>query len=289
MLRPSRSDPVLIKPSYSEFVRKWNNMKYEGYSFVAPIAVDQLYGIFVTIADSSKSVVSASSPSAPGSSATFFSAHNNLKMSKTDRQRREKKLAFQLKRRNSVLMANCREVINVPGGMRRAWSSVELRETCCQETTTTKRVSFSVNLPKSSAPNNHYEMDRGTYDLGPAKIPARPILRRTTYSGGKDSLEHMDFDMFTAWRRGSKMSDDCEKSRKKSIKEEESLGKTRREKASDDMCWIVRVVKMGFDSCFQRRRVTPSPPPTTISSNDELTTSTTNSGADDGIVMANAE
>lgn len=87
------------------------------------------------------------------------------------------------------------------------------------------------------------------------------------------------------------MSDDVEKQRKKSMKEKEkeanggSRMKIRKDSNSskkEDMehgdWWIVRVAKvklfhcseqiqyyyiqMGFESCFQRRRITPSPPPT---------------------------
>eukprot|EP00081_Caenorhabditis_elegans_P026593 NP_510148.1 Uncharacterized protein CELE_C34E7.3 [Caenorhabditis elegans] len=217
------------------------------------LSSEHLFGIYVSLSDANA---------------------NDTKMPKGEREKRQKKLQYQLKRRNSVLMANFKEELFQPiaAGMRRSWSCVELGNISCHETTQTKRVSFSVTVSRPA----QQDIEKTTYDLCPPKISARPILvRRNTTFSGKDNLVHMDFDSFTAWRRGSKMSDDVEKQRKKSMKEKEkeanggSRMKIRKDSNSskkEDMehgdWWIVRVAKMGFESCFQRRRITPSPPPT---------------------------
>ncbi|KAF1748459.1 hypothetical protein GCK72_024926 [Caenorhabditis remanei] len=245
MLRPAVSDPVLIKPNEFNFLRGWNTDR-EPY-LPTDSSSEHLYGIYVSLSDANA---------------------NDTKMPRSEREKRQRKLQFQLKRRNSVLMANFKEELYQPvGGMRRSWSCVELGKFYCRETTQTKRVSFSVTVPPPAYP----DIENTAFDLCPPKISARPILvrRNTTYSG-KDNLVHMDFDSFTAWRRGSKMSDDVKMSKKKSTKKEkETNGSVKRKDSDDDVkkeemehgdWWIVRVAKMGFESCFRRRRINPSPP-----------------------------
>lgn len=66
------------------------------------------------------------------------------------------------------------------------------------------------------------------------------------------------------------MSDDVKTQKKKSTKKErEANGGSRRKDSNDSTkkeemehgdWWIVRIAKMGFESCFRRPRVTPSPP-----------------------------
>ncbi|CAI2356279.1 unnamed protein product [Caenorhabditis sp. 36 PRJEB53466] len=259
MLRPAISDPVLIKPNEINFLRSWNFGREPDLPSNSSSSEHLFGGIYMCLSDNNA---------------------NDTKMPKSEREKRQKKLEFQLKRRNSVLMANYKEELSLPGGMKRSYSCVELGKIYCRETTQTKRVSFSVTVPPPAYP----DIAKTTYDLCPPKITARPILvrRNTTYSG-KDCLVHMDFDSFIAWRRGSKMSDDVEKQKKMSKKEKEAnaLGKTRKsssdsikkEETENRDWWIVRVMKLGFDSCFQRRRVTPSPPPST---NDAIVVSIVN-------------
>uniref|UniRef100_A0A1I7US94 MSP domain-containing protein n=2 Tax=Caenorhabditis tropicalis TaxID=1561998 RepID=A0A1I7US94_9PELO len=247
MLRPAVSDPVLIKPNEFAFLRSWN-LDRDPY-LPTDSSSEHLYSLYVSLSDANA---------------------NDTKMPRSEREKRQRKLQFQLKRRNSVLMANFKEELTQPGGMRRSWSCVELGKVYCRETTQTKRVSFSVTVPPPAYP----DIENTAYDLCPPKISARPILvrRNTTYSG-KDNLVHMDFDSFIAWRRGSKMSDDVKPSRKQSKKEKEANPAKRKDSEDskkDEMehgdWWIVRIAKMGFESCFRRPRVNPSPPP----SNDEI-------------------
>ncbi|CAL2050752.1 unnamed protein product [Caenorhabditis brenneri] len=242
MLRPAVSDPVLIKPNEINFMRGWNSGREPHLSTSSSAEI--LYGLYLNLSEANA---------------------NDTRMPRSEREKRQRKLQYQLKRRNSVLMANFKEELSQPvaASMRRSWSCVELGKIYCRETTQTKRVSFSVTVPPPAYP----DIENTAYDLCPPKISARPILvrRNTTYSG-KDNLVHMDFDSFIAWRRGSKMSDDVKPTKKQSKKEKDI--KTRR-KDSDDTkkeemehgdWWIVRIAKMGFESCFRRPRVTPTPP-----------------------------
>ncbi|CAP34754.1 Protein CBG16928 [Caenorhabditis briggsae] len=240
MLRPAVSDPVLFKPNEIAFLRGWN-LDREPHIPTASSS-ELLYGLYVNLSEANA---------------------NDTKMPRSEREKRQRKLQFQLKRRNSVLLANFKEEMTRPiaAGMRRSWSCVELGRTSCRENTQTKRVSFSVTVPPPAYP----DIESTTYDLCPPKISARPILvrRNTTYST-KDNHIHMDFDSFIAWRRGSKMSDDVKPQPKKNKNKGESRRKdsndsTKKEEMEHGDWWIVKIAKMGFESCFRRPRVTPSP------------------------------
>ncbi|CAB3400161.1 unnamed protein product [Caenorhabditis bovis] len=184
--------------------------------------------------------------------------------SSSSKKRKQRKLEYRLRRKNSVLMANFREEFTTPGGLQRSWSCVELGKTQCRETTSTKRVSFSLRTPTNSVENLE--------SLPNPKKEPRSILRsNTSFLGGKDSLTHMDFDTFSAWRRGSKMSDDVVRFQQCSVPTLEEMKRKQKRKENDeenhtaiseDDWWIVKVFKLGITSCFNRRSVNPDPPET---------------------------
>ncbi|CAD6193282.1 unnamed protein product [Caenorhabditis auriculariae] len=222
MLRHWRSDPVLIKPSYTEFIRKWNSNDL----FETGFCTADLYGIVITLSEVNYLTKEESTPF-------------------EERDKRQRKLSHQMKRRNSVILANIREEEFQTASSKRWNSSEEIRRGRL-ESTNSKRVSFSVNAPsvqKFSAPPSLHQLD---LDL------PRPILRKPSING-KETLCHMDFDTFVAWRRGSKLSDDVMRSRKEAL-----FGKDQPSKSSCGDCWLFSAVKSVFESCLKKPRINPS-------------------------------
>uniref|UniRef100_A0A1I7X439 C2 NT-type domain-containing protein n=1 Tax=Heterorhabditis bacteriophora TaxID=37862 RepID=A0A1I7X439_HETBA len=178
-MRYSRSDPVLVKPSHLDFLSEWD------ISTDVNSTNDPLYGILVRICDIDLS-----------------GAHADMSLS--ERYKYGKKMERRAKRRRSVLIANSRENTDRMSHLRRTCSSPDVVSSC-SHSDATKRVSFSLTADEycedSKAQNNRYSMK--------SSCSLKPILVRK-HRELSSPLFHMDYELFNAWRRGSRMSGELE-------------------------------------------------------------------------------
>ncbi|CAJ0933542.1 unnamed protein product, partial [Mesorhabditis belari] len=218
-MRRARSDPVLIKPSQKDFMQNWNSVEPEPSCYDRD--ADPLYGILIRIAELDLSGVPRHS-----------SAEERYKMGQ--------KMERQQKRRHSIMVANMTVAGYSDDGIRQSTSAPDILQLYLSAGFHPKRVSFSIEaiLP----PTYH----SGLRTENPPSPSSKPILLRRSMDQIDTSLPltHMDYDMFAAWRRGSRLSIDVQLHKYQM----ESPRKRRGSKGSP-----FEVVKSALLTCFQRR------------------------------------